>query len=107
LKYAAGAHIDLAYSDYANNAIVNNNLFHDPMDSNVVCNNCIEADPQFIDPDNNNFNLSSTSPAINNGTASSVYDTFEQLYGIDIRVDTDGRSRPQGAGWDIGASEYM
>jgi len=69
------------------------------------CIDCIEADPLFIDPDNNNFKLSESSPAIDTGIESDVYAEFESLYRIDIRVDFDGNPRPQGTGWDIGAFE--
>jgi hypothetical protein len=68
---------------------------------------CIVADPQFIastDP-----YLSATSPAIDAGTSSGgvqeAFDTFQQVYGIDIRKDIEGRAR-SGA-WDIGAYEYV
>ncbi|MFC1631146.1 dockerin type I domain-containing protein, partial [Candidatus Omnitrophota bacterium] len=70
----------------------------------------IEADPMHTDPANGDFSLLAASAAIDAGTSSGivqqVFDRFEQLYGIDIRKDMEGISRPQGAGWDIGAYEY-
>jgi hypothetical protein len=42
---------------------------------------------------------------VEGGVADAVYDTFQTRYGIDIRYDADGRSRPQGMAWDIGAYE--
>jgi len=68
---------------------------------------CIEGDPLFVDADNDDFNLQSSSPAIDAGTSSGVvqqvFDRFEQLYGIDIRKDIEGN--PRIGAWDIGAYE--
>ncbi len=102
-----GFHIRLEYTDYANNAVVNNNLFQDAMESNIECSNCITADPLFIGPENGNFQLQSSSPAIDTGIEDEVYQQFYDLYGIDIRKDIEGRTRPQGGGWDTGAYEYQ
>jgi hypothetical protein len=35
------------------------------------------------------------------------YDTFYNIYGIDIKFEYNGNVRPQGSGWDIGAYEYV
>ena len=67
--------------------------------------NCVETNPLFVDAVSNNFNLQSTSPAIDAGIESEVYQTFYDLYGIDIKKDIEERVRPQGNGWDIGAYE--
>ena len=65
------------------------------------------ADPKFIDVSNYDFRLQSDSPAIDaNQSPRDVYDLFQSLYGINIRVDFNGVSRPQGSGWDMGAFEY-
>jgi hypothetical protein len=57
---------------------------------------CMVADPVFTDPDNNDFRLQSTSPAINAG-ATLPY----------VTDDHDDTSRPQGIAFDIGAFEYL
>jgi len=104
-----GYHIKMDYAAYRNNAIVSNNLFQDPMNVNTVSVNYIEADPSFVDAANVYFHLQSTSPAIDAGTSSGVvkdvFDRFEQLYGIDIRKDIEGK--PRTGAWDIGAYEYV
>ena len=41
------------------------------------------------------------------GVVPQVFARFQQLYGIDIRTDREGRARPQGSTWDIGAYEYV
>ena len=68
--------------------------------------NCKEIDPEYIDPQNGDFTLQSTSPAIDAGNVNAAYDTFFNLYGIDIKVDANSVSRPQNGTWDIGAFEY-
>ncbi len=77
-------------------------------DATGLCPSCpLEQDPKFVDGPNHNLNLQSDSPAINaNNSPRDVYDLFESLYGINIRKDSNGSSRPQGSGWDMGAFEY-
>ena len=71
---------------------------------------CVEANPGFVDASHHDFHLQPTSPAIDTATSGGVvqqvFDTFVQLYGLDIRQDMEGRTRPQGLAWDIGAYEY-
>jgi hypothetical protein len=71
------------------------------------CIGSIESDPLFVDAANNDFHLQSASPAIDTGTSSGVvqqvFDTFQTLYGIDIRNDIEGN--PRIGAWDIGAYE--
>ncbi|MBN1805944.1 MAG: putative Ig domain-containing protein [Sedimentisphaerales bacterium] len=69
--------------------------------------NCVEGNPLFVDPSNNDFHLQLASPAINAGSSSGVvkqvFDTFQKLYGIDIQKDIEGN--PRTGLWDIGAYE--
>jgi hypothetical protein len=65
----------------------------------------LDANPLFVDPAGANFELLPASPAIDRGVPEAAYATYQALYGIDISKDKAGRSRPQGAGWDIGAYE--
>ena len=63
----------------------------------VQLNNLERVEPSwFRDLDAGNLRLTAgAKPAVDHGTALS-----------DFRDDVDGRSRPRGAGWDIGASEF-
>ncbi len=97
----------------------NNLLWQDGQQVTVtsaVCVDCVEEDPLFLDADSGDFHLVEGSPAIDAGTYSSeveyVYNRFEELYGISIRKDFEGITRPQdgdssgSAEWDIGAYEF-
>jgi len=70
------------------------------------CDNCISEDPLFYDVSSDNLTLQGSSPAIDSDIEHDVYQTFYNLYGIDIRVDFNEVSRYQGANWDMGAFEY-
>ena len=73
---------------------------------------CMVADPNFENPAENGFRLQQNSPAIDKAVESDVYQIFYDLYGIDIRKDMDGKTRPidgdndTTAAWDIGAYEF-
>jgi hypothetical protein len=86
----------------ASNMVVKNNIVHTlnkvkistSSSSGDVSNNYIAGDPKFVSIANNDFHLTSGSPAIDGGVnLGSPYDT-----------DKDGNSR--GSNWDIGAFEY-
>ncbi|MGH1342448.1 MAG: hypothetical protein ACRBN8_12890 [Nannocystales bacterium] len=66
----------------------------------------LDQDPMFADPDSGDLSLSEASPGIDVfDTESAVFGLFEDLYGLDIRTDIAGTSRPAGQGWDLGAIE--
>ncbi len=112
LNQGTGLHITTSVSGYdiKNNIIYQNSYQLMPGNGNTFDYNLyypdisfigkgphsITGDPLFVDPSNPiyDFHLQSTSPAIDSGT--------------DVGTDTDieGTSRPQGAGYDIGAYEY-
>jgi len=56
-----------------------------------------KVDPQFVNPESGDYHLTSTSPAIDAG----------YNLGTSVPNDYDGISRPQGAGYDIGAFEFQ
>jgi hypothetical protein len=90
------------------NGTASNNIFWQNGDTRT-CSNCKEVNPQFMDAPNHDFRLKAGSPAINTGHTASfeeVCQTFEDLYGVNIRVDFANYLRPVGGGWDIGAFEY-
>jgi Right handed beta helix region len=111
-------YIDL--KDVANATTIRNNLF-DPKSVRIQWGDStvftfasatgkgpggIQADPQFVNVAEKNFQLTSSSPAINAGILADVYATFLNRYGIDISKDAQGVPRPQGGAFDIGAYEY-
>jgi hypothetical protein len=55
----------------------------------------VEGDPLFVDAAAADFHLQASSPAIDSGTPAEA-----------PAVDFDGNTRPQGAGFDIGAFEH-
>jgi len=66
---------------------------------------CLNDDPLFVDPLNEDFHLVAGSPAVDAGVTDLVYSTFLSRYGIDIAKDADGSRRPQGTAFDLGAYE--
>jgi hypothetical protein len=64
-----------------------------------------ESSPVYVDPVLFQFDIAAGSPAIDSGIMHSVYDAYFGLYGVSIRKDILGRSRPLGSRWDIGSHE--
>ncbi|MFZ3167428.1 MAG: right-handed parallel beta-helix repeat-containing protein, partial [Candidatus Methanoperedens sp.] len=80
-----------------NNIIYANNGFSiRNSDSDALIANNLETNPSFINPSAGNFHLNSGSSAIDKGSSVQFVSS----------LDFDGKSRPLGAGYDIGAFEY-
>jgi hypothetical protein len=63
----------------------------------------IEATEAAIDfVSASNFHTNSGSVARSHSASHSIYDTFETLYGLSIKVDLDGNPRPSSGPWDAG-----
>lgn len=66
----------------------------------------LEEDPLFTNPGNNDFTTPTLKPSHNVGIKNaSAYDTFQSLYGLDIKVDFNGNPRPTNKSWTLGAYE--
>ncbi len=98
-----GAAIDLSPCAGKTNVVVRNNInTTSRMLSGGSCrgvsvgNNDTSTNPRLIGPEDGNFQLSSSSPAIDAADVS-----YSAL------VDHNGTPRPQGDGFDVGAFEYV
>jgi hypothetical protein len=66
----------------------------------------LTSDPLLADPAGGDLSLGAGSPAIDAvANEDPIFALFEMLYGLDIRTDRAGQTRPAGAGWDVGALE--
>ena len=72
------------------------NLITDNGGNSALFNNLVGINPIFVNAVNHDFHLQSSSPAIDNGSSFNA-----------PAVDFDGNSRSQGAGYDIGAYEFV
>ena len=91
------------YDDYApkfHNCLVQYGLENiSSHDFITVYENCIDDDPLFVNPAEENFRLSSNSPCINAGSPETPSAVLNSL-------DLDGQPRLSGEGIDMGAFEY-
>ncbi|MBW1901318.1 MAG: endo alpha-1,4 polygalactosaminidase, partial [Deltaproteobacteria bacterium] len=81
------------------NLTVDHNLIHDytgEYEYEIRGTDYVEGDPKFVNPSGSDFHLQGNSPAINQGASTDAPND-----------DYDRNQRPQGAGYDIGAYEYI
>ncbi len=79
------------------NIVIDNNLIdgYKGYINEVLGTNYLTGNPLFVNANNGDFHLQSTSPAIDKGSSVGA-----------PNMDFDGKSRPRGASYDIGAIEY-
>jgi hypothetical protein len=70
-------------------------------------NNCSSANPQFVSPASDIFNVATGAPSLDTGSTDNIFSTFQNLYGVSIDKDIDQNPRFQGASIDIGAFEQQ
>jgi hypothetical protein len=107
--YQAGsAGIDI--TNPASGSFAENNIIYGTggivVEGTLSQRNNLTQNPMFVNAGAGDFHLASGSPAIDKGIVSSVFSGFQTVYGVSIAYDRDGRARPQGSAWDIGAYEY-
>jgi hypothetical protein len=101
--YVGGPTVTIVDADH--NLYYQNELGTSGLHSNT---NVVNADPQFLSPAAHLFPLRDGSPAIDAGkTVTAVEGLFlTYLLSSDV-LDFDGRVRPSGVAWDIGAYERV
>ena len=74
----------------------------------VDVGNTLNIDPSFVGLGSADYSLNTGSPAIDVSgfTEPDPYQLFADLYGMDIRTDYVGFTRPDNTVWDAGALEY-
>lgn len=70
------------------------------------CINCLEGPPKFLAPPAD-FGIELDSPCKDTSVQHDTYGAYQARYGVNLSKDRAGTSRPQGAGWDIGAYEFV
>lgn len=109
LKVNWGGGIVIEYAKATNVKIVNNIAYQNKARGDLVTDNGLNSafftnlvgiNPIFVNASNQDFHLQSSSPAIDKGSSPN-FTLFVPAY------DFDGNSRPKGAGYDIGAYEFV
>jgi hypothetical protein len=83
----------------ATNLTIDHNLIHEytgEYEYEVRGDDYVEGDPKFVNVSGADFHLQESSPAIGKGASTDA-----------PNEDYEGNQRPQGAGYDIGAYEYI
>ncbi|MCP3144994.1 right-handed parallel beta-helix repeat-containing protein [Pyxidicoccus xibeiensis] len=81
-----------SHNTYTNNLVYQNSVYN--FSPGLIHTGTVAAAPQFVNPAAGNFRLAPGSPAIDAGSP-----TYAPS------IDLDGKARPAGAGYDIGAYE--
>jgi hypothetical protein len=63
----------------------------------------LNGDPQFMNPQADDFHTAATSPVANKAELNSAHAVFLQRYGVSIAFDADGNVRPSSLTTDMGA----
>nr|MBI4156194.1 DUF4082 domain-containing protein [Candidatus Woesearchaeota archaeon] len=92
LWYGNGGNV-IQYNDFSGNG-QGNDVVDNTEKVNTISNN-IASTPLYVDRAAKNFRIQTGSPTIDVGTTLTEFNK-----------DFDGKSRPQGSAWDIGAYEY-
>lgn len=105
---AGGAGIDL--TNPASGSFAENNILSGTggivVEGSMTQRNNLTTNAGFVNAAAGDFHLQSGSAAIDAGVASSVFSGFQSVYGVSIAFDRDGRARPFGTAFDIGAYEF-
>jgi hypothetical protein len=105
---AGGPAIDL--TNPASGSFAENNILSSTggivVEGSLTQRNNLTTNPSFVNAAAGDFHLQSGSAAIDAGIVSAAFSGFQSVYGVSIAVDRDGRARPFGTAFDIGAYEF-
>jgi len=87
--------VGVTTTDSSATVLADHNLFWNNGDDGIRGTNPVDGDPRFVDPAGDDYHIAEGSAAIDAGVDAGV------------TMDIDGDPRPIGAGYDIGADEYL